>query len=168
MRIAEFNPSTCSALCFLLTSTLLQIDVSASSQPAPALSGSDKCQIVRSVLYKELTKRESSKLQTILLLNNDNVRPECLPVVLKVKIELLDQAHMQSSEDTDKRISYYFIGRFEIKRHRIRVSFGKHEQNKRSSSGTGTIYEYLRVSGKWKGKPVEGFGYCSAPGTDSN
>jgi hypothetical protein len=140
----------------------------ASSAPSPlTLNDNDKAQIIRSVLYRELTKLKRLSVPKVLLLDNKHIRPDWLPTILNIEVGLLDQAEIKSSLAADKVISYFFIGEFEIKDQRVRISFGKHEESKRSSSGSGSIYEYRRVSGKWRGRIVEGFGYCAAPGAEN-
>jgi hypothetical protein len=160
MRTARLDYSIRTALCLLLTLIFLQIGVRGSSKSTLRLSDNDKARIVRSVLRRALGKH--SKVRTIPLLINENVRREWLPIMSNVEFDLFDQPRIL--EVKDQPVSYFFIDRFEIKGQKVRVWFGKHDQEKRSSSGTGTIYEYARVSGKWRGKAVEGFGYCAAPG----
>ena len=164
MKIVKLNLVGACALTCLLIFALLPNKVASSALSTQTLDDNDKAQIVRSVLYRELTKLKQPRFQKLLLLDNENIKSNWLPTIPDIEIELTDQAQINSSRAADKAISYFFIGKFEIKGKRVRVSFGKHEEGKRSSSGSGSIYEYRKVSGKWRGRIVEGFGYCAAPG----
>lgn len=129
-----------------------------------SLTGKDKTQITRSVLQREFAKRKLLNVPRILLLENSNLTSERLPKIPSIQIELIDRAQIMAGRQSGEPISYFFIGEFEIKGKTVRVPFGKRDMSKRSSSGSGSIYEYRRIAGRWRGRVVEGFGFCGAPG----
>src|SRR5438309_2188789 len=139
------------ALVLFVTLAFAEAQARPSSHPILTLTNTEKAQIVRSVLLKELANRKWHGVRTVLLLNNENITPECLPRISNLRFELLDQTQIQIDVAEGEAISYLFIGTIESKGSSVRVSFGQHHESRRSSSGSGTIYEYRKVAGKWSG-----------------
>jgi hypothetical protein len=166
MNIAMFRLS---AVCTL--SVLLGLAWSAKAAiPARTtlvLTETDKAQIIRSILRRELKRRKQPKGQTVLLLDSPYIKPGWLPTLSNVKIELLNQSEIEARVATNKVVSYFFFGSVQIKNRKVKVSFGQREVAKGRFSGSGIIYEYRRVSGRWRGRPTEGFDFCGAPGEEN-
>jgi hypothetical protein len=149
-------------LPLLILASVLIGTPSYASQPL-RLADADKAQILRSVLRREIRKAKRTDVEAILLLNNNEMNQDWLPSIPNVEITLINADEVKAKRATADEFSYYFFSKLEVQGSKVIVWFGKYDERKRSASSSGTIYQYRKVSGKWRGKSTGGFGSCAAP-----
>ena len=151
------------AISYILSSILAPIlfeSSSYASQPLK-LTDADKAQILNSVLRREIGITKRTDVKAILLLKNEIINRAWLPAIPNVEITLINNDEVKARRTTSGKISYYFLGKLEAQGSKVIVELGK--QDERGSSSSGTVYQYRKVSGKWRGKPTGGFVTCAAP-----
>lgn len=161
---------TSAQLIAAITSSVLLLVLASISIGATAYAGypikladADKAEILRSVLRRELGKTRRTEVETILLLNNENIKQDWLPAIPNVRFALINADEIKAQRATASGVSFYFISKLEAQGLRVIVKCGKADEHKRGSSSSGSVYQYRKVSGRWRGKQTEGFGSCTAP-----
>ncbi|MEW6209185.1 MAG: hypothetical protein AB1631_12515 [Acidobacteriota bacterium] len=136
------------------------------AQSLSNLSNRDKAQIFKSVLKKEIAKRKELNKGAILLLKNDSISMDWLPIGIKPEFILLDIDEIRSRATGDKEVSFFFFHIAEIEGNKVTVNFGEEHQTSRSTWISGLVYTYRKVFGRWRGKATSGFSICGVPGPE--
>jgi hypothetical protein len=113
-----------------------------------------------------MAERKELNRGTVILLKNGSISMDWLPTGTKPEFILLDFDEIRSRVTGDKEVSFFYFNIEEIKGNKVTVHFGEGHEASRSSWGSGLVYTYRKVSGKWRGKATVGFGICVAPGPE--
>ena len=128
------------------------------AKPNSNLTEEDKAQIIESVLQKESRKFKFLQKNGKILLAKSNIPQSLSPKLNGVEIVLIDTDEINVKRGTETGISYFAFSKIEVQESKVVVYFGRWRQSRVEYSAEGSIYEYKKMSKKWKGKLTGGFG----------
>ena len=120
------------------------------------LTQKDKAQIIESVLRQELSKKDFPKSETYLFLKDPILPSELVPAIYKDKIEMIEPEEVRAREDRKERVLILFFNEFKARRGKVIVDFGRSYSAPNYRNEEGTIYEYRKVGGRWRGRSTKG------------
>lgn len=160
------------ALHVVLASLIVSTTIAQEQNPAndaPSVSNNDKAQIIQSMILRELSlsdedrtrivkpnprridpcKNSKGSIRTEYILTK-NIARSLLPKISCINFVLLGPEEIEAK--SQEGIQYLSFDRFEVKGSMVEIHLATVYTRGRFSTLTGVIYEYRKVSGRWRGK----------------
>ncbi len=121
------------------------------------LTDQDRASIAISILRDQISCRNLRKNDSFVLKINEYIRREWFASFSDIRLILLSEQEIDSRVKSDASFSYGSFEGFEIAGKKVIVNFGEPTS---LTSVSGPIYEYRKISGRWRGTITGVFAAC--------
>ncbi|MFN7944015.1 MAG: hypothetical protein U0Z53_01465 [Blastocatellia bacterium] len=162
------------AIAFVLTiSSAINSQAQSNAGASLSITDDDKAQIIHAVLMEELSLSDEDRTRIIKpsptrtepckdsasrrteYISSKNISASLLPKLNCINFILLGPEELERK--SQEGIQYLSFDRFEVKGSKVEVRLATVHAKGKFFSTTGVIYEFRKVSGRWRGEQAGGY-----------